>query len=207
MRHDRTPGFIALAFFMWLLAMACLLSWGRAESQEPVCPDAPRPVILARLTWHEAGVDALVDASAIYESITGLSLVRRESWEEAACAYSGRALRGETVRSWISLLDASGIAPDGFPHARSSWEVNGRLFGRLLTHSALVVDGDAEPACEALPTDWGHPVLDSARIERGIARGYWRRVSCPGARGTYLRRAELDDIEAELAELEHEGWR
>lgn len=186
-----------LAAILVLAAAAVSVSRGQSSP----CPDAPRAVILARLTWHEAGVDALVDAGAIHASIEGLSRIREETWEDTACAYSGRALRGETRRAWISLLDGSGLAPPGFPHDRASWEVQGRLADRLLEHTDDVVAGDAAPACEVSPTDWGHPELDSARIERGIARGYWYRVSCPGARGDYLRRYALDELEAEELEL------
>jgi hypothetical protein len=188
--------------FALLAALCAVLSASRLDAQRSdlPCPDVARAVILARLTWHEAGVDALVDAGAIHAAIDGLARVREETWEESACAYSGRALRGETRRSWIALVDRSGLAPPGFPHDRASWSVQAPLVERLLERADAVVAG-APPVCDRQPTDWGHPELDSERIERGIARGYWSRVRCPGARGDYLRRAELDAIEAEELDL------
>jgi hypothetical protein len=182
----------------FLLAVGALVPVSHA--QERMCPEAPRSLILARLTWHEAGVDALADATAIFESLTGLARVRGETWEEAACSYSGRALRGETRRSWISRLEGPAAAPLGWPDG-ASWDVHRRLLDRLLDHADRVVAGDVAPVCSALPTDWGHPTLDSHRIERGIARGYWRRVNCAGVRGVYLRRGELDRIDSEDLEL------
>ena len=187
------------------IVVAALLALGalapvRAQLEEQPCPAAPRALILTRLTWHEAGVDALEDASAIYESITGLSVVRGESWEDAACAYSGRALRGETARSWVSRLEGPELAPVGWP-AGASWSVHAPMLSRLLEHADQLVAGELPRSCTALPTDWGDPELDSHRIERGVARGYWRRVSCGRTRGVYLRRSELDRIDEETREL------
>lgn len=190
------PGCLTLG----AIAIALCGTVAQGQRAERPCPDAPRALIVARLTWHEAGVDSIADASAIYESITGLSRVRGETWEQAACSYSGRALRGETARSWVSRVDDAEIAPLGWPEA-ASWPTNLRLFRRLLEHADRLVAGDVAAACTALPTDWGHPVLDSHRIERGLARGYWRRVSCGRTRGVYLRRAELDRLDAEALDL------
>ena len=200
MRGDSLPGCFVLVLCVAALFGAAASSAASQRGDGRACPDAPQALILARLTWHEAGVDSLADASAIYESLTGLAQVRGETWEEAACAYSGRALRGETRRSWISRLDGVEIAPDGWP-GRLSWGRQGPLFGRLLEHADRIVAGDVARACEALPTDWGDPDLDSHRIARGLARGYWRRLSCPHARNVYLRRVQLDRLDAELLEI------
>lgn len=171
-----------------LLALAVLTV---AEPAAAQCPDRPTSLTLAILTWHEAGVDALADAAAIFVAIETLALLRGETWAEAACAYSPRALTGRTARAWLSRLDASGAPPEGWPTG-ASWERQGRLFRRLLEWCVDVVMGYAPPACDLDPTDWGDPEHDGERIQRGIARGFWYRVDCGDARNVYLRRVAAD---------------
>ncbi len=155
------------------------------------CPERPDSLTLGILTWHEAGVDSLADAAAIFAAIETLARVRGETWAEAACAYSRRALSGRTARPWLSRLDASGEAPEGWPET-ASWERQGRLWDRLLDWCRDVVAGWTPPACDLDPTDWGDPEHDGERIHRGIARGYWYRVDCGDARNVYLRRIAAD---------------
>lgn len=176
--------------WLWLLvAVSVLTLAARVEAQ---CPARPDHLTLAILTWHEAGVDALDDAAAIHASIDTLSRIRGESWAETACAYSGRALRGETRRAWLAALDGTETEPAGWP-AGASWSVQRRLWARLLDWCSIVVAGYAPPVCDLDPTDWGHPELDSHRIESGIARGYWYRVDCFDTRNVYLRRCVADE--------------
>lgn len=179
----------ALGFAAVLIACALLVVMPPPVAAQ--CPERPVSLTLAILTWHEAGVDALADAASIFAAIDTLSRVRGETWQETACAYSTRALTGRTARAWLAALDTSGNPPVGWP-AGASWAVQGPLFGRLLEWCVQVSMGHAPDACDFPPTDWGDPEHDGERIHRGIARGYWYRVHCDGARNTYVRRVAAD---------------
>lgn len=133
------------------LLVLLLLTPALAVAQE--CPRAADHLILARLAAHEAGFDASsAEVAAIYAAIRNIADDAGISFAAAACAHSGRALRGETARSYVAELDERGSEPRSWPAVltrcvgavctvtrHAGWDAYRLAWLALLVHSTRVV--------------------------------------------------------------------
>jgi hypothetical protein len=155
-----------------VLFMSCLAFKSRVEAQE--CPERSDALILAILTVHEAGWAAFDDMRGIDSAIRNMARRDGTGYAEAACTHSGRSLRGETRRVWVSRLNEAGDIPEGLAPEMGSWVRRLRgLWMRTLEEARNVVAGPL--ACPGVMT-WGS--LDD--ITRREIRGYrvWVNVRC-----------------------------
>lgn len=172
------------------------------------CPERSDHEIRAILTWHEAGATAFDDLRAIHAVISNIAREHGLTYAEAACRHSGRALRGETNRSWLGhVTDACTEpafwprvttrhepGPDGVletdddivsvhPHPPwSAWEDRCRA---LMREARLVA---AEPLVCSTAMTWGND-SDLVRREALTAERGWREVACVRAPGVELRQS------------------
>jgi hypothetical protein len=161
-----------MAVLVLLVLAACSsLAFGQAA---PSDDDALR---LACLTVHEAGVDALADASLIHAVVSGIAERDRVSYRRAMALAAPRWARCEVRRTWTCGLMPDGSRPAGWPMA--NWERSRPRWLALLEHARAVVRGEVPLPCAEPPRVWGS-VEDRARGER---RGHrWRDAGCVGTR-------------------------
>src|SRR5690606_18736996 len=80
-------------------------------------------------------------------------------------------------RPWIAQLDRSGRKPAAWPDG-ASWDRHRPKWERVLGLAVEAVEGRLPHRCDGEPHHWGGPVVDRKRIQRGVKRGYWRRLRC-----------------------------
>lgn len=160
-------------------------------------------LLLARICAHEAGFDAdeTGDCAAIHEVLYRGAVRQGLSYSAFAHSYSGRALRGETRRSYYAELDRDGRRPARWPAGSwasvegtmrfvpgPSWSRYSAAWLELLAHAAFLVarhPDDVSP-CECPVDDWGGAV-DRARAERlGLVE-----VDCGETRNDFYQRPSL----------------
>lgn len=144
-------------------------------------------LMLARIVVGEAGFDATPEDVAAHHAVI-VSRAERlgVSYKRAASLYAPRHVGVvASRRPWIAELDESMGRPTSWPPT-ASWSVHKPKWARLLELAGQVHRGELEHACDGEPHHWGGPVVDRDRIERGIARGYWRRIDCGPTRNVFL---------------------
>lgn len=161
-----------------LLAAIAALALAPSTSAAQFVP-ASDAVILARVCFHESGWTSTDDCAGIKEVLVNGSERHGLSFRSYALAYSGRALRGETSRSWVAQLGPRGRRPSRWPVTWDSptgprphpgWSVFRDRWMDLLGLAERLMDGTASGKCETSPHDWGGP-MDDARAERiGLIR-------------------------------------
>lgn len=144
-------------------------------------------LLLARIVIGECGFDATpADVAAHHAVIESRAERLGVSYVRAARLYSPRHTGVATSRRpWIAQLDRSGRKPAAWPSS-ASWTVHRPKWERILGLAARAHAGELEHGCDGRPDHWGGPVVDHERIERGIARGYWRRLDCGATRNVFL---------------------
>lgn len=163
----------ALGLGLWLAGMCC----GRAHAHAQTADDA---LTLARVVFHEAGLDGAADVPGIYAVITHGAERRGVSFAAMARAYSPRAHAGTTARAYAMTLAADCSRPRGYP---LPWTEARRAQCVALLDAARAAIA-APPACHA--DDWG----DRRDHERARLSGRrFRFVDCgPGARNLFSER-------------------
>lgn len=140
-------------------------------------------LLLARICVHESGWESPLDCAAIHQVLVAGSEREGMSYRSYAFAYSGRALRGETLRSWVAHLREDGREPLNWPRSvtvRRGEELRvephapwGAFRDRWLTTletARMVMSGELRSSCVTPPHDWGGRV-DRARARRlGLIR-------------------------------------
>lgn len=183
-----------------LLTLALVL--GAASAAHAQCPrHLGEPVILARITWSEAGIDADPrEAAALAAVLRDRARVIGTDFAGAACAYSSRVFDPQRTdrRRWLAHLDARGAEPDGWTepyttcstrtdlctvHERPPWRAFRARWLALVEVARRVLAGEVEHGCEEDPGWWGAPYGED--MERARRMGL-RRLECDGVRNAYF---------------------
>lgn len=148
-----------------LVVLILVFGAGPAPTEAQADPDY---LLLARICAHEAGWDAFNDCPAIYAVLMRNAERHGYSFRSAAYAYSGRALRGETSRSYYAGLNEEGTRPEGWPatvwvrrgdvmvtESGPAWSNYRDRWLALLAHARAIVAGDVTHSCAETPDDWG----------------------------------------------------
>lgn len=144
-------------------------------------------LLLARIVVGEAGFSATPDDVAAHHAVLAdVSARRGWSYVHAARIYSPRhtGVRPAQRRPWVAELSSTMRTPPSFP--RRLWPVYRGRWERLLESARQAVAGELAHRCDGEPSHWGGPAVDHERIERGIARGYWRRLDCGETANVFL---------------------
>lgn len=146
-------------------------------------------ILLARIVIGEAGFDATRDDVAAHHAVIASRAERmRVRYTTAAGLYSPRHTGvAKSLRPWIAQLDRSGDRPEAWPSS-ASWTVHRPKWERVLELAGKAVGGELPHQCDGQPHHWGSPTHpnDQSRIKRGIRRGFWRVIECPGTKNTFL---------------------
>lgn len=156
------------------------------------------PVILARITWSEAGIDADPrEAAALAAVLRDRARVIGTDFAGAACAYSSRVFDPTRTdrRRWLAHLDARGREPEGWTdpyttcrggtctvHERPPWPSFRPRWLALVELARRVLAGEVEHGCEEDPGWWGAPY--GGDLERARRMGL-RRLECGDLRNAY----------------------
>ena len=142
-------------------------------------------LLLARIVVGEAGWHATeADVAAHHAVLESRAERMGVRYVTAAGLYSPRHTGVATSRRpWVAELGRSLRRPPLWPDG-ASWRAHRARWARILELAAQAHAGDLVAPCS--PDHWGGPVVDRARIERGIARGYWRVVDCGATRNVFL---------------------
>jgi hypothetical protein len=174
---------------------ASLLLAGTADAQERPCPPRPDALVLAILSVHEAGWEAEADMRGIHAALRHIAERTGSRYATAGCIHSGRALRGETSRSWVAGLDVRGSRPSSWPsvvltHRRDGtvdvephgrWgSFRGRWLATLELARRVVLE---EPSGTCLPETWGSDADLLARARRSSRT--WVEVDCGETRNHF----------------------
>lgn len=164
------------------IVMSLALVTGLASVAEAQSSDSDA-LLLARVCVHEAGFDSTEDCSAIAVVLRRLAERQNAPFARAAFAYSGRALRGLTRRSYVAQLDATGARPRGWSRGLD-WEGDYRArWLELLAYCERVLRGEERSDCAEPPDDWGGR-MDRERAQRlGLVE-----VDCGETRNDFYRR-------------------
>ncbi len=173
------------------LAMAAVLAVIATLAPAHASGDArPSPAALARLCVSEAGWDTKVgDCPALYAAIANRAEDLGLSWMAMARAYASRVYDRERTgpRRWISWLSPTLERPRGWPDQALAWERGAALWRARLVEARLILAGELVHGCDGRPSHWGGRHVDRERIQRGVARGYWRILECsPATLNTFL---------------------
>lgn len=172
-----------------ITALALLLSGARESKPEFTEQDVHD---LARICVNEAGFRMDVnDCKAIVYIIRKRANLAGTSIHDMARSYSTSVFDlNRKRRGWIPNLRMDLGVPERWPHSDQLWERRyKRLWKARLDEVRRALLRRNSP-CEKSVFHWGtpnHPV-DAARIERGIARGYWHPVNCGKTLNTFLAR-------------------
>lgn len=166
---------------------------------EPVVAEGPRWTseveAIARVCVHEAGLEAVDDEGEPINDCGAIAQVaryhaerfpqHRGSAEAAIRGYSSRTFdRARTDgRRWVAWMTLDLAQPRGWS-ASMTW--NPELWRAKLDEVSAVLAGTAPAPCPEPVFHWGGPRVDHERIERGIERGFWRRVDCGNTLNTFL---------------------
>lgn len=146
-------------------------------------------LLLARIVIGECGFDATpADVAAHHAVIESRAERMRVRYTTAAGLYSPRHTGVATSRRpWIAQLSADLRRPAAWPDG-ASWERHRPKWERVLGLAVEAVEGRLPHRCDGEPHFWGSPTHpnDQSRIKRGIRRGFWRVIECPGAKNTFL---------------------
>lgn len=172
------------------IALGVMLAFAIAPCVAPAsAPSISRDAYdLARYSVNEAGLDPTDDIHGLADSFRFLA--RKRGWSFGAAMHARARWvfnpeRGDR-RRWVTHLRLDGRRPDGWLDRDGDWkEARSKWIARLEL-AQRIVDGIEPTTCEAEVFHWGGPNVDRARIERGIARGYWRVVDCGRTRNTFL---------------------
>ncbi len=175
-RRVRVAKLSAVAFTA-VIALPTLdapLSSPTAEAQSR----ASDTLLLARICVHESGWDSPLDCAAIHQVLVAGAAREDMSYRSYAYSYSGRALRGETSRSWVAHLREDGREPENWPRTvvvrrggelvvqpHASWAAFRDRWLVTLETARMVMSGALSHSCETPPHDWGGRV-DRARARR-----------------------------------------
>jgi len=144
-------------------------------------------LFLARIVVGEAGWHATeADVAAHHAVLESRSERMGVRYVTAAGLYSPRHTGVATSRRpWIAQLDRTLRRPPSWPSS-ASWAAHRPEWERILGLAERAHAGELEHGCDGRPDHWGGPVVDHERIERGIARGYWRRLDCGETKNVFL---------------------
>lgn len=144
-------------------------------------------LLLARIVVGEAGWHATeADVAAHHAVLEARAERLGVSYARAARLYSPRHTGVRpSRRPWIAQLDRTLRRPPSWPSS-ASWSRHRPEWERILGLAARAHAGELEHGCDGEPMHWGGPRVDLDRIERGIARGYWRRIDCGATRNVFL---------------------
>lgn len=142
-------------------------------------------LLLARIVVGEAGWHATeADVAAHHAVLEARAERLGVSYARAARLYSPRHTGVRpSRRPWIAELGPRASRPSSWPTG-PSWRRHRPAWVRILKGAARAHRGELVAPCS--PDHWGGPVVDRERIERGIARGYWRVVDCGATRNVFL---------------------
>jgi len=144
-------------------------------------------LFLARIVVGEAGWHATeADVAAHHAVISSRAERMAVNYRTAAALYAPRHVGVATSRRpWIAQLDRTLRRPPSWPSS-ASWATHRPHWERILDMAARAHAGELQHQCDGEPHHWGGPVVDHERIERGIARGYWRRLDCGETKNAFL---------------------
>lgn len=149
-------------------------------------------LFLARIVIGEAGWQATEADDAAHHAVLASRAARMGvSYRTAAALYAPRHVGVATSRRpWIAELDWTLRRPASWP-SRASWSAHKPHWVRILGLAARAHRGELAHPCDGEPHHWGGPGVDHERIERGIARGYWRRLDCGSTSNVFLEVLEV----------------
>lgn len=168
----------------------------------------PDYLMLARICVHEAGWEAEADCAAIHQVLTAGAEREDLSYRTYAHNYSGRALRGETSRSWVANLREDGREPEGWPETtivregdavrvapHAPWSMYRDRWLRTIELARRVIAGEITASCVEPVHDWG------GRVDRGRARRLGLiEVECGETRNDFYARPALRALAADEAD-------
>lgn len=180
-------------------AALTVLTLGVSEAEAQRVSDT---LLLARICVHEAGWDTPLDCAAIHQVLLAGAEREGMSYRSYAYAYAGRALRGETARSWVAHLREDGREPEGWPETvvvrrgdelrverHAPWGAFRDRWMTTLDTARQVMAGELTAPCESPPHDWGGRV-DRARARRlGLIR-----IDCGDTRNDFYQRPALVEV-------------
>lgn len=173
------------------IVAASLLVAAPASAQ--TCPRRDDALVLAILSVHEAGWEAEADMRGIHAALRAIAARLEVSYATAACVHSGRALRGETDRPWVSELDERARTPRTWPTSATRCREGECVVGRHPPFGAYRARWLAtlelarrvvleEPAAPCLPATWG----SREDVRAGEANGRtWVDVACGETRNRF----------------------
>jgi len=197
---DKTATGAGAATMGALLALAC-----PADAQH-----VPEYLLLARICVHEAGWEAEADCAAIHEVLVRGAEREELSYRTYAYNYAGRALRGETSRSWVASLREDGREPEGWPETsirrdgdtvsvvpHAPWSAYRDRWLATLEMARRVHAGEIRAACAEPVHDWG------GRVDRSRARRLGLiEVECGDTRNDFYARPALREAPADVVPAE-----
>ncbi len=193
--RGQNPTACVVAFLLWLVALAAVLSWAE-RSHAQWTPPAADAVLLARVCAHEAGPSSAVDCAAIHEAIRGIARHRALTWDESAWLYSPRALGGRTARPWVAELAPVCRVPAGWvPAEDGAWARYERRVAPLFDLAHVVAQHPIDPCADEHVHDWAAPT-DAMRAR--AARLGLIPVLRAGARNLLFARPSMRRRDARL---------
>lgn len=151
-------------------------------------------VAIARACVNEADLERVRDGQPMKDCGAIVQVAR---WHAANKPHYGgsneRAIRRLSRRTfdrartdgrrWVAWLTVDLAQPRGWPGG-VTWRAE--RWEATLVEVAEHMSGVRPPPCPEDVFHWGGPHVDAERIERGVARRYWRIVDCGGTLNTFL---------------------